>query len=69
MTAPDQGPLVALDPAYLPGILAAEAELERVATNEKSKIWEAGFRVGFRTKIEDLMRNEARQNPYEWRGK
>lgn len=55
---------VALDPAYLPGVLAAEVELNRVAENERFKIWEAGFQAGL-----CAASGGKPVNPYQFHGK
>ena len=59
--------VVALDPAYLPGIIAAEAEIERKDENERFAVWEHGFRAGTFNALEREPGEPHKKNPYQSR--
>jgi len=59
--------VVGLDPAYIPALDAAEAELERKEENARSAVWEHGFRAGTFNALEREPGGPHMKNPYQAR--
>lgn len=59
--------VVGLDPAYIPALDAAEAELERKEENARAAVWDHGFRAGTFNALEREPGEAHMKNPYQSR--